>query len=211
MRENARGANVTMTGDNAAFEQALTAAHFLAASGRKPVLVGGADEMHPIFSPLFDHSVTLDDTPSDGGGMLLLDTAEEGAGVALRPGLLAPVRDIEDSLAAAAAFHGGPDGINQHIGAIMLGIPAAWREKTKPHLDAFLGRLGFNGPVIDYRRYVGEFATASAVAAVVALALVERGTIPGPLTGGSERPLDGRAILLVAVGSTLSTMLAESS
>ena len=149
MRENARGANVTMTGGDASFEQALAAAHFLAASGRQSVLVGGADEMHPIFSALFDRSVTLDDTPSDGGGMLLLETIGEPAGLALRPGFLAPVRDLEESLAAAAAFHGGSDCINQRIGAIMVGVPAAWREATTPHLDAFLGRLGFKGPVID--------------------------------------------------------------
>ena len=114
-------------------------------------------------------------------------------------------------LQAAAVFHGAPDGINQRIGAIMVGIPSAWREEATPHLDVFLGRLGFKGPVIDYRRYVGEFASASAVAAVIALALLERGTVPGPLAGGREWPMGGRGILLLGLGATLSTMLAESS
>ena len=80
-----------MTGGDASFEQALTAACFLAAGGRQSVLVGGADEMHPIFSALFDRSVTMADTPSDGGGMLLLETAGEAAGLTLQPGFLAPV------------------------------------------------------------------------------------------------------------------------
>lgn len=167
--------------------------------------------MHPIFSALFDRSVPLDDTPSDGGGMLLLETAGEAAGLTLRPGFMAPVQDLEKSLAAAAVFHGGRDGINQRFGAIMVGIPAAWREGATPHLDAFLERLGFKGPVIDYRRYVGEFASASAVAAVIALSLLERGAVPGPLAGGVDWPLEGRGILLLGVGATLSTMLAESS
>jgi len=211
MRENARGANVTMTGGDASFEQTLAAAHFLAASGRQAVLVGGADEMHPIFSALFDRSVTLADTPSDGGGMLLLETAGEAVGLTLRPGVMGPVRDLEKSLTAAAAYHGGREGINQRIGAIMVGIPAAWRQAAAPHLEAFLGRLGFQGPVIDYRRFVGEFASASAVAAVIALSLLERGTVPGPLAGGRECPLEGRGVLLLGLGATLSTMLAEWS
>jgi 3-oxoacyl-[acyl-carrier-protein] synthase-1/3-oxoacyl-[acyl-carrier-protein] synthase II len=80
-----------------------------------------------------------------------------------------------------------------------------------PHLDTFLGRLGFKGPVIDYRRFVGEFASASAVAAVIALSLLERGAVPGPLAGGRECPLEGRGILLLGLGATLSTMLAEWS
>ena len=211
MREGARGANVTMTGGDASFEQALTAARFLAAGGRQSVLVGGADEMHPIFSALFDRSVTMADTPSDGGGMLLLETAGEAAGLTLQPGFLAPVGNLGDSLEAAAAFHGGPDGINQRIGAIMVGIPAVCREEATPLLEAFRRRLGFEGPFIDYRRYVGEFGSASAVAAVIALALLERGSVPGPLAGGKEWALAGRGILLLGLGATLSTMLADSS
>ena len=140
-----------------------------------------------------------------------MDTAGERAELTLRPGFMAPMRDLEKSLAAATAFHGGRDGINQRIGAIMIGIPAACREAVSPHLDAFLDRLEFKGPVIDYRRYVGEFASASAVAAVIALSLLERGAVPGPLAGGREWPLEGRGVLLLGLGGTLSTMLAESS
>jgi 3-oxoacyl-[acyl-carrier-protein] synthase-1/3-oxoacyl-[acyl-carrier-protein] synthase II len=211
MRESARGANVTMTGGDASFEQALAAAHFLTAGDRQPVLVGGADELHPLFSALFDPSVKMDDTPSDGGGMLLLETAGEGAALALQPGYFAPVGNLADSLAAAVAFHGGSSAIKERIGAVMVGIPAACREEVAPHLEDFWRRLGFKGPVIDYRRYLGEFGSASAVAAVVALALLERGVVPGPLAGQKEWPLAGRGILLLGLGATLSTMLAESS
>lgn len=211
MREGAHGANVTMTGGDASFEQALAAAHFLAAGGDAPVLVGGADELHPIFSSLFDRSVTMDDTPSDGGGMLLMETAGQEPAMTLQPGFLAPAGDIAQTLDAAAAHHGGAEGIQARIGAIMVGIPAVCREAVMPHLEDFRRRLGFQGPVIDYRRQLGEFGSASAVAAVMALALLEHGAVPGPLAGGAEQPLAGRGILLLGLGATLSTMLALRS
>jgi 3-oxoacyl-(acyl-carrier-protein) synthase len=211
MRSKARGANVTMTGGDASFEQALTAAHFLATSGPHPVLVGGADEMHPVFSKLFDPSVPLGDTPADGGGMVLLETAGEEPKMTLRPGYYAPGVDISESLQAAVNYHGGPMAFNGQIGAVMVGIPAAHREVCTPHLDEFRHHLGFEGPWIDYRRYFGEFASASAVAAVAAMALLERGAIPGPLAEGEDWPLAGRAILLLGLGDTITTMLAASS
>jgi 3-oxoacyl-(acyl-carrier-protein) synthase len=211
MREKARGANVTMTGGDASFEQALTAAHYLAGYGRYPVLVGGADEMHPVFSKLFDPSVPLSDTPADGGGMLLLETAGEASMLTLQPGYFAPGGDLSESLVAAVNYHGGSKAFNDRIGAVMVGIPAAHRDAWSPHLDEFRRQLGFEGPWIDYRRYFGEFASASAVAAVAAVALLERGAIPGALAGGEDWPLAGRAILLVGLGDTITTMLVTPS
>lgn len=211
MRSKARGANVAMTGGDASFEQALTAAHYLATNGRHPLLVGGADEMHPVFSALFDPSVPMDDTPADGGGMVLLETAGEKTKMTLRPGYFAPGGDIPESLQAAVDYHGGPRAFNDQIGAVMVGIPAAHRDAFTPYLDEFRHQLGFEGPWIDYRRYFGEFASASAVAAVAAMALLERGAIPGALAGGEDWPLTGRAILLLGLGDTTTTMLAAMS
>jgi 3-oxoacyl-[acyl-carrier-protein] synthase-1/3-oxoacyl-[acyl-carrier-protein] synthase II len=208
MREKARGANVTMTGGDASFEQALTAAHCLAAGGEHPVLVGGADEMHPVFSALFDPSVPMDDTPSDGGGMLLLETAGRGTQMTLQPGYFAAGPDMAEALQAMVACHGGNQLFTDTIGAVMVGIPAARRNAVTPHLEALWTRLGFRGPVIDYRRYFGEFASASAVAAAAAMALLSRGAIPAALAGGAEWPLAGRCILLLGLGETITTMLA---
>jgi len=50
---------------------------------------------------------------------------------------------------------------------------------------------GFEGPVIDYRRVTGEFASASAVAAVLALQCVDQGELPGGLHGGKTINLKG--------------------
>jgi 3-oxoacyl-[acyl-carrier-protein] synthase-1/3-oxoacyl-[acyl-carrier-protein] synthase II len=208
MREKARGANVTMTGGDASFEQALTAAHCLAAGGEHPVLVGGADEMHPVFSALFDPSVPMDDTPSDGGGMLLLETAGRGTQMTLQPGYFAAGPDMAEALQAVVAYHGGNQLFADTIGAVMVGIPAARRNAVTPLLEALWTRLGFRGPVIDYRRYFGEFASASAVAAAAAMALLSRGAIPAALAGGAEWPLAGRCILLLGLGETITTMLA---
>jgi len=211
MRAKARGANVAMTGGDTSFEQALMAAHYLAAGGRQPVLVGGADEMHPVFSALFDPSVPMGDTPADGGGMLLLETAGDASPLSLCPGYFAPGEDVSASLQAVLASHGGARAFNARIGAVMVGIPAAHRENCTRPLNEFKRRLGLKGPWIDYRRHFGEFASASAVAAVAAMALLERGTIPGALAGGADWPLAGRAILLLGLGATTTTMLATKS
>jgi 3-oxoacyl-[acyl-carrier-protein] synthase-1/3-oxoacyl-[acyl-carrier-protein] synthase II len=45
-------------------------------------------------------------------------------------------------------------------------------------------RTGSTVPVIDYRRFTGEFASASAVAAVMALNLLKAGVVPAGLFGG---------------------------
>ena len=143
--------------------------------------------------------------------MVLLETAGEKTKMTLRPGYFAPGGDIPESLQAAVDYHGGPRAVNDQIGAVMVGIPAAHRDAFTPYLDEFRHQLGFEGPWIDYRRYFGEFASASAVAAVAAMALLERGAIPGALAGGEDWPLTGRAILLLGLGDTTTTMLAAMS
>jgi 3-oxoacyl-[acyl-carrier-protein] synthase-1/3-oxoacyl-[acyl-carrier-protein] synthase II len=210
MREKARGANVTMTGGDSSFEQALAAAHLLAAAHREPVLVGGGDEFHSVFSSLFDPSVPLDETPSDGGGMLLMTPVDAAPAATLRPGYFAPAGTLAETLQAAVDHHGGREALGERVGAIMIGIPAACREAYAPHLKRFWQALAFHGPVIDYRRYFGEFAAASAVAAVAAMALLEHGVVPAALAGSGPWPLAGRGILLLGLGDTITTMLAES-
>jgi 3-oxoacyl-[acyl-carrier-protein] synthase-1/3-oxoacyl-[acyl-carrier-protein] synthase II len=143
--------------------------------------------------------------------MLLLQTAGEASTLTLQPGYFAPGGDLSESLLAAVNYHGGSRALNDRIGAVMVGIPAAHRDAWSPHLDEFRRHLGFEGPWIDYRRYFGEFASASAVAAVAAMALLEHGAIPGALAWGEDWPLAGRAILLIGLGDTITTMLATSA
>ena len=88
----------------------------------------------------------------------------------LQPGYFAAGPDMAEALQAVVAYHGGNQFFTDTIGAVMVGIPAARRNAVTPHLEALWTRLGFRGPVIDYRRYFGEFASASAVAAAAAMA-----------------------------------------
>jgi 3-oxoacyl-[acyl-carrier-protein] synthase-1/3-oxoacyl-[acyl-carrier-protein] synthase II len=206
IREKIEGPNVTMTGGDASFEQALLAAFHLGADGR-PVLVGGADEHHPIFSALFDPSISMDEIPSDGGGMVLLQ-ASDSPGLTLAPGFMgvndgtdAAVDALIDDLGGAAAFPG-------RFGALLVGIPAAFRETAERQQARLIESTGFEGPVVDYRRFTGEFATASAVAAVAALCLVDKGQVPGALCGGATVPLAPRSILIVGLGNCITAMVA---
>ena len=72
--------------------------------------------------------------------------------------------------------------MNLDFGAVFAGLPASSRGAGEQQLERFLQTTGFDGPVIDYRRHVGEFASASAVATVLAVALLETGEIPSTLT-----------------------------
>ncbi len=68
----ATGPNVTMTGGDCSFEQALLSASLLTRNSDDPLLVIGADEYHEKLSPLFDASVAQAGVPADGGGALYL-------------------------------------------------------------------------------------------------------------------------------------------
>jgi 3-oxoacyl-[acyl-carrier-protein] synthase-1/3-oxoacyl-[acyl-carrier-protein] synthase II len=206
IREKIEGPNVTMTGGDASFEQALLAAAHLGADGR-PVLVGGADEHHPIFSALFDPSTSMDDTPSDGGGMVLLQ-ADDAPGLTLAPGFMG-VNDGTDAMVDALIDDlGGAAAFSRRFGALLVGIPAALRETAERQQARLIELTGFDGPVVDYRRFTGEFATASALAAVAALDLVDKGQVPGALHGGATVSLTPRSVLIVGLGNCITAMVA---
>ena len=63
-------------------------------------------------------------------------------------------------------------------------------------------------PVIRYREFTGEFASASAVAAVMAASFLTSGKVPGPLVSGNDLALEANnpAILILGLGRYLSAM-----
>jgi 3-oxoacyl-(acyl-carrier-protein) synthase len=63
----ATGANITTSGGDYSFEQALLAAHLLTRDVHESGFVIGVDESHPDLSRLFDRSVRTDKILSDGG------------------------------------------------------------------------------------------------------------------------------------------------
>jgi len=203
MHLGARGANVTTSGGDASFEQALLAADLLAADPGQSILVLGVDEAQPVLAPLLDGS--LRNAPlADGGGALLL---RRGGGAGPTIALLAYRYDS----GPAAVHHlvetlGGAQVLSQTCGAILAGIPAAHAEPAARDLSLFVTAGGFDGPVVDYRRAIGQFGAASAVAAVLALRMVQAQAVPAALAGGVERPLNGKGVLLLGLGPYLSAV-----
>ena len=201
----AKGANVTTSGGDASFEQALLAAELLAGPGNDPILLLGADEAQPVLAPLFDGSVRAAQALADGGGALVLEygSSHGGPTVALLEYRFGPA---PDSMASLVERLGGPEGVAHDYGAILAGLPACCATQAAEQLAGFLSQSHFGGPVIDYRHIIGQFGAASAVAAVLAVQMISRGLVPAPLSGGSDVLLNGKGILLLGLGTYLSAV-----
>jgi len=202
----AEGPNLTLTGGDASFEQALLCACILAGDIAGAFLVVGGDEWHPGFSRLFDPSAALDDIPSDGGAALLIRS--DGCSGDGCPGVFPRFLAMAGPSGPADMVRalGGAGRIRERFGAIFAGIPAAWRHKGDAAIEDFRTRSGFDGPVLDYRKRIGEFASASAVAAALAVACVKEGRILAPPDISNPVFLDGRGILVLGFGQHLSAV-----
>ncbi|MBP7738370.1 MAG: beta-ketoacyl synthase chain length factor [Spirochaetes bacterium] len=197
----ATGANITTTGGDYSFEEALVAASLAAGSG-ETLLVMGADEHHETLSSLFDGSVKAAEAPSDGGGALLLQKNESTGGIRISP--LFYASSSADAIPSMVQTLGGAGRIEEAYAAVFAGMPLAAGDLCKKQLDEFLGSTAFTGPVIDYRALLGEFGSASAVAAVVATQYAKEGTLPAALCSGTALPLGGKRILLLGLGSSVT-------
>ena len=200
------GPNVTMTGGDCAFEQALISASLIAGPGNDPLLVIGADEYHETLSPLFDPSAALTGMPSDGGGALYLKPASPTSPLRISPSFMAYSHDHKQIIPSLIRELGGSERIKEQFGAILAGIPAAQRRQGKEQMDDFLSVTGYHRPVIDYRRHLGEFASASAVAAVLGVSFVQTGEIPGGTFQQERLPLHGRGVLVVGFGKFITAV-----
>jgi len=203
---NCTGANITVSGGDYSFEQALLSADLSAAESDQPIMVIGADEGHPELSPLFDQSISCNqnhpDTLVDGGGGLCLTKNSAAGGITISPAFYQSA-DNTNVLDALIRSLGGPEKLRADYGLLLAGIPAAFRQQGKAQLARFTALAGFNAPIIDYRRLTGEFATASAVAAVMAVDFLERGAIPPSLAGSSHSSLRKKAPYFSAWGALL--------
>lgn len=210
MMFQATGANITTSGGDYSFEQALLAADLLTRGSSRSILVLGADEAHPSWSPLFDPSARMDDLLSDGGGAFWLERApdvpvEPGVGIDLvyyrctGPDSLGSVDDLIDVM-------GGAERIRQAYGAVLAGMPAAYRGPAADQLARFISRCQYDGPVIDYRRQIGEFATATAVAAAAAVKLLDQDGMQWPDEHGGRMAQEGRDILLMGLGPCVTAV-----
>ena len=199
------GPNVTATGCDCAFEEAMVIASLLTHQGDDPILVVGADEYHKTLSPLLDSSVALAGTPSDGGGALYLKPATSSSPLQIYPSFMAFSGGVQ-IIPVLISELGGNKRIVDRFGAVLVGIPEAYREMGGKQLDEFLSMTGYSHPVIDYRRLVGEFASASAVAAVLAVLFVRAGEIPGNVCHQRPMRLMGKGVLVLGLGNYVTAM-----
>jgi 3-oxoacyl-[acyl-carrier-protein] synthase-1/3-oxoacyl-[acyl-carrier-protein] synthase II len=202
----ATGPNVTMTGGDYSFEQALLTACYLGREKGKSALVIGADEYHEKLSRLFDPSVLRGDIPSAGGAALLLSSASTAPGVTVFPAFHGVADTNLDVVAALVQCLGGPKRIQTRFGVLLAGIPAAYRQEGTAQLAAFLSCSGLREPVIEYRRLTGEFSSASAVATFMAVRFTQESVVPGPLCSGRAIRLAGKGCLVIGFGKCVTAI-----
>ncbi len=202
----ATGPNVTMTGGDCSFEQALLSASLLTRNSDDPILVIGADEYHEKLSPLFDASVAQAGVPADGGGALCLMPVTSTSPLQICLSFFSYTGNNSKCIMELINALGGRERINDKFGALMAGIPAAQKEKGEGQLNKFLSLTGYPHPVIDYRRFVGEFASASAVAAILAVSTVNADEIPGNVCHQGPVPLRGKGVLVMGFGNYITAM-----
>ncbi|MFQ5484103.1 MAG: beta-ketoacyl synthase N-terminal-like domain-containing protein [Desulfobacterales bacterium] len=201
-----KGPNITTSGGDYSFEQALLSAHLLSADIEENFLLIGVDESHPVVSPLFDRSVSADDILSDGGGSFCLIRKNDPSGLSIRLAFYENTENNPGVISSLIERLGGTEKIRTSYGFAMVGIPGSNRHRGEKQLRTFLSASGFKNPLIDYRKVIGEFASASAVGAVIASKLMEDGKIPPRFSNGRSFQLNGKAALVLGLGKFITAM-----
>jgi len=191
----ATGPNITSSGGDYSFEQALRATEvFLETKTRyNTAFLLAADEAHPNFTKLLDASAQKTDLMADGGGGLYLCRKVIPGKVAIKLPFYG--KTSKTVLEKMLASLGGKEIIQGKCAMILAGIPAAQEIEGEQQLNAFMQATSIDVPVIHYRKFTGEFASASAVAAVMATQLLESGEIPA-----------GKQVLILGFGKTQTAM-----
>ena len=206
MMLKATGANITTTGGDYSFEQSLLAASLIVRDSDDIVLVMGADEHHPVLSSLFDKSVQISSNPSDGGGALMMRKTEKRSGLRITLNFFENSRNNPSVVQSLVQHLGGSDEIRSKYGAVFAGMPAGERANCEKQVSEIISAAGLHCPIIDFRKFTGEFGSATAAAAALAVRLVRNGKIPGILSGDMESSLNGKGILLLGLGSFLTAI-----
>ncbi|WP_321418178.1 beta-ketoacyl-[acyl-carrier-protein] synthase family protein [uncultured Desulfobacter sp.] len=206
MELGAKGANITTTGGDASFEQALWTAGILGKKEHAPIMVMGGDEHHAELSFRFDMSVTHKEKPADGGGALVLTYGAVPGNATLTPRLFLKDNDrLAPKDALADLIRELPD-FNDRYGAVMAGIPKAYAARGKAMTDTLSNAFSSSIPILIYRRLTGQFATAPAIATVLAVDAVKNNKLPDPASPGNCIELQGRGILLLGFGRHLTAV-----
>ncbi len=206
MMLKATGTNITTTGGDFSFEQALLAASLTAHDRDDIVLVIGADEHHQVLSPLFDKSVRISSNPSDGGGALMMRKTEKRSGLRIMLIFFENASNNPSVMQTLVHNLGGPEEIRSKYGAVFAGMPAEERANCEEQIREIISAVDLNCAMIDFRKFTGEFGSATATAAAFAAGMVRNGKIPGHLSGGKETGLNGKGILLLGLGSFVTAI-----
>ena len=199
----ATGANITCSGGDYSFEQALLAADLLA--GDEPCCVIGADEAHEVFSPLLDPSTGPKNLLADGGGAFSMQRSSEANRISLKTSFYQD-GTTGNVITALIRSLGGKEKIAARFSLILVGIPAVANNLAASQLREFTELTNTVAPLVDYRKFIGQFASASAVAAAIAVESFKKREIPGAFTAnGHNTPLAGE-ILILGLGNTVTAM-----
>ncbi len=203
----ATGPNITASGGDYSFEQALLSADLVAQDSDCPTLLIGADEGHQVFSPLFDSSIEPDAALADGGAAFCLgrNSVNSKCMISIPFYQKGEAAGVLETLLEAL---GGTESLQKRCALIMAGIPYAMRQEGNEQLNRFLQLADLSIAVVPYRKFTGEFASASAMAAALAVAFLEDGTVPGAFSGGEDIPLDtpDDTILVLGFGEYVSAV-----
>jgi 3-oxoacyl-[acyl-carrier-protein] synthase-1/3-oxoacyl-[acyl-carrier-protein] synthase II len=204
-----KGANVTTSGGDYSFEQALLSTELLSTDKDRISLVLGVDETHSILSPLFDPSCQNHHNPADGGGALVLSKQRKGMGVTIDLGFYSQchgVDKIDEVISNLLSRLNGAGEIRRKFAAILVGIPFGRKVSAQKQLHCFRTKTDFKGPFIDYRNFTGQFAGAASIAAVLAVHWVKERFLHGKLWQGEDIGLDDRGILILNFGDTITAI-----
>ena len=196
------GPNMTVTGGDYSFEQALVTAGLIC-SENQSLLAIGADEYHQALSGMFDRSVCMTGIKSDGGGALFLQRNNADSGLRIRVPFYSG--DSEENIDRMVLALGGSVRINSDYALVFAGMPAACWARAQEQLARFISSSGFTGPVLDYRSFLGQYATVAASASALACHCVKTGTVPR-INGGPGHDLKGKGILLLSLGKFISAV-----
>lgn len=204
---SATGANITTSGGDYSFEQALLATELMFDDSADPALIIGADEGHDKFSPLFDPSILPGSLLADGGGAFCVNRKKEGAKSCISIPFYQSSK-ADNAVAALIDALGGIKKIQDSCAVVLAGIPAAMHSEGEQQLEQFVELTKLSAPVIRYREFTGEFASASAVAAALAVSFLEAGGVPGTLAEGRDLVIDKRmrTILVLGLGRYITAM-----
>lgn len=201
------GPNITTSGGDYSFEQALFAAELMLDDPAGAALIIGADEGHDAFSPLFDPSVRAGSTLADGGAAFSVSRSTVGAKCSISIPFFKSGKG-DGVVAALIDSLGGDISLQNSCALVLAGIPAAGRREGELQLEQFMTQSKLSVPVVHYRSLTGEFASASAVATALAVSFIETGGIPGAVTGKRDIVIDNRInkILVLGLGQYITVL-----